>query len=351
MPADGLSSVRFGGWTAEELRATLRGSSSAGSDQGLDDAIRFVRGVAQLVRQREAINDDPSSLSIFLLAPNPPNHAGFKRDPLLHAGQTSFAGKIWCVNAPVKMGWGTDLRTADHDEIFITVTDELELGDCPAIIVDSRPGVTQVHHYPSGLASPDECVPVGLRSGDIDIYRLSDVIGRVYRGFLKTPDAQPQGTKLWSDSQKHRPDPQAEHRIQALLLPAFGEALPTCRVWHEFAGTMGRADIHIAEHNPLDQSQVTHLAVLELKVLRSFSDGGSRYSDSHNQDLVKKGIEQAGAYRAEHGHQVAALCCFDMRKDDTGEECFESWRELAETMIVSLRRWYLFATSQLAREA
>lgn len=351
MPADGRSSVRFGGWTAEELHATLRGSSGAGSDQDLDDTIRFVRGVAQLVRQREAVNDDPSSLSVFLLAPNRPHDAGFERDPLLHAGQTALAGKIWCVNAPVKTGWGTDLGTADHDEIFVTVTDELELGDCPAIIVDSRLEVTRVHHYPSGLASPDECVPVSLRTGDIDIYSLSAVVGRVYHRFLKTPDAQPLATRLWSDSRRHRPDAKAEHKIQALLLAAFGEALPTCRVWHEFAGAMGRADIHITEHDPLDQSRVTHLAVLELKVLRSFSDGGTSYSDSHNQGLVKKGIEQAGAYRAEHGHRVAALCCFDMRENDTGEECFESWRELAETMIVSLRRWYLFATSQLAREA
>ena len=109
---------------------------------------------------------------------------------------------------------------------------------------------------------------------------------------------------------------------------------------------MGRADIHIAEHDPLDHSQLTHLAVLELKVLRSFSEGGASYSDRKNRTCVEDGIKQAGAYRQEHRHRVAALCCFDMRKEDTGEECFEPWRTLAVIRSVALKRWYLFATSK-----
>ena len=115
---------------------------------------------------------------------------------------------------------------------------------------------------------------------------------------------------------------------------------------------MGRADIHIAEHDPLDYSRLTYLAVLEIKVLRTFSDTGKTgYSDKKNLTWIEDGIKQAAAYREEHGHRVAVLCCFDMRKEDTGEECFEPFRSLAETRSVDLRRWYLFASSRLAREA
>ncbi|MYC67240.1 MAG: hypothetical protein F4X12_12995 [Acidobacteriia bacterium] len=294
---------------------------------------------------------EASSLSVFLLAPQPPHNAGFSRDPLLHAGQTSLGGKIWCVNAPVRMGWGADLETADHDQMFVTVTDDLGLGDCPAIILDPRPAVMRAYHYPRGLDFPDECVEVGLRADDVDIGRLSDVAERIYLQFLRTPDAQPTASRLWRDSRRHRPDSAAESKIQTLLLAAFQGALPTCRVWFEFAGVMGRADIHIVEHDPLDYLQVTHLAVLELKVLRSFSANGTPYSDSDNQTWVEQGIRQAEAYRDEHGHRVAALYCFDMRREDTGEGWFEPWHRLAQEKCVALKRWYLFATSALAREA
>ena len=354
MPAEHGSPLRFGGWTPEELRETFRDSSGAVSDHGVDAVIRFVRGVAHLVRRREAVDNDrsdPRAISIFLLAPDPPQHVEFERDPLLYKGQTSLAGKIWCVNAPVIMGWGTDLETTDADESFLTVTDILELGDCPAILVDPRLEIPEVDYYPDGLASPDKCLPVRLHTTDVDIHRLSGVVERVYQRFLKTPSAQPQANRLWEKPSKHIPHQRAEHKIQALLLPAFVEAFATCRVWDEFAGTMGRADIHIAEHDPLEHSRVTHLAVLELKVLRSFSKEGQPYSVNRTQNWVEDGIKQAGVYRAEHGHRIAALFCFDMRKEDTGETCFEPFRELADTKGVALRRWYLFASSKLARNA
>ena len=354
LPADDGWRLRFGRWTAEELGETLRDSTGAGSDQDVADGSRFVRGVAQLVRRREAMDrdsTDPRTIAIFILAPNPPDRLAFKRDPLLYMGRTSLAGKIWCVNAAVRMGWGANLTTSDANEMFLTVTEELELGDHPAIIVDPRLGMTEVHHYPNGLSVPDSCEGIRLHATDVDIVSLSSVVERIYQRHLKTPSAQPQATKLWKRARDHRPHRHAEHRIQALLLPAFTVRWPTCRVWHEFAGTMGRADIHITEHDPVDQSRLTHLAVLELKVLRSFSETGEEYLDGAVRAGVEEGIKQAGAYREEHGHRVAALCCFDMRDEDTGEECFSAWRTLATKKDVALRRWYLFASSKLARDA
>ena len=239
---EGRWPLRFGAWTPEELRATLRDSSGAGADQGLDDTSRFVRGVARLVRRRQAVDQDrtdPPAISIFLLSPNPPRDVEFKRDPLLHAGHTCLAGKIWCVNAPVKMGWGVDFDTADADELFVTVTDKLELGGCPAIIVDSRLDVTEVQHYPKGLEEPDTCVQVRLHTSDVDILRLSDVVERVYQSHLKTPDAQPRANKLWEEPRNHEPHQLAEYRIQALLLPAFSIGLANLQSVGRVCGNHG----------------------------------------------------------------------------------------------------------------
>lgn len=293
---------------------------------------------------------DPPGIAVFLLAPNPPRHREFKRDPLLHAGRTSLAGKIWCVNAPVMMGWEASLDTTDPDEIFRTVTDSLELGECPGVVLDSRLGASEVFLYPEGLDVPDVCVPVRLGTDDVDLVRLSAVIEQVYQNHLKTPSAQPRANKLWKDARRHWPDRLAEQKVQALLLPAFSVKWPTCQVREEFAGTMGRVDIHIYEHDPLDYSRRAYLAVLELKVLRSFSDNGTPYSDRDNRDWVEEGIKQVDSYRVEHGHRVAVLCCFDMRKGKAGEEWFAPWHRLADSREVALRCWRLFASSRAARD-
>ncbi|MDE2823438.1 MAG: hypothetical protein OXK79_08025 [Chloroflexota bacterium] len=294
---------------------------------------------------------DPPAIAVFLLAPKPPQNREFRRDPLLHAGRTSLAWKIWCVNAPVMMGWEASLDTTDPNEIFLTVTESLKLGDCPAVVLDSRLGVNEVYLYPEGLAAPDVCTPVRLRTSDVDLVGLSAVIERVYESHLKTPSSQPRANKLWKDSRRHRPHRRAEQKIQALLLPALSVAWPTCQVREEFPGTMGRIDIHIYEQNPLDYCQRTYLAVVELKVLRSFTDSGTPYSDSDNRGWVEEGIKQVEAYRVEHGHRVGALCCFDMRKEYVGEEWFAPWHRLAERKEVALRCWYLFASSRAARDA
>lgn len=90
------SHVRLGRWTPGELERTLRDSTGAGSDEGVGEADRFVCGVAQLLRRREAkqgASEDPPAISIFLLAPNPPVHAGLVRAPLLYLGETSLTGR------------------------------------------------------------------------------------------------------------------------------------------------------------------------------------------------------------------------------------------------------------------
>lgn len=243
------------------------------------------------------------------------------------------------------------LETTDDDEMFRTVTDSLQLGGSPAVIVSSHAGAIEAYYYPQGLSAPDSCRAIQLHTSDIDMARLTAIVERVYEELLKTPGAPPPANRVWENASRHRPRPDAEHRIQALLRPAFVGAWPTCRVRAEVPGVMGRADIEIVEHDVLDQSRVTHLAVLELKVLRSFSEGGEPYSEAESQRAVEEGIEQAGAYRNERHHRIAALYCFDMRATDTGEECFELWRTLADEMSVQLHRWYLYASARLARKA
>ncbi len=353
MPAE-ETVLSLGGWAPDQLVSTIRKFSGTGSDYDIDDAVRFVRGVTAVVRRREAVdatNNDPKDLAVFLLAPDSPDVPDLMREPMLDAGQSTIAGKVWFVNAPVVSGKAKQLVVRTADEVFKVITEDLGLGKVPATIVDPRGKRTVVRFYPKGLIDPDNCASVRLHCSDVDLHQIYEIIERVYQQCLKTPDAQAKANKLWDNPDRFRPKRIAEHQVQAYLKPAFAAAFPSCRVYDEFAGTMGRADLHLEEQNPSTPGNVTFLAVLELKVLRSYSDGGSEYSNTHVTEWVKKGVLQAGAYRKERGHRIAALCCFDMREQDTGDQCFDDVSELAADLNVALRRWFLFASSELARQA
>ncbi|CAB1058849.1 hypothetical protein D1BOALGB6SA_3607 [Olavius sp. associated proteobacterium Delta 1] len=351
MPLDRTYSG-LGGWSQDDLRSTLQEFSNVGSDFDIDETIRFIRGVVNVVRKRERIdegNTDPRKLSVFLLAPDAYAQGDLPREPMIDSGMTVLAGKIWFVNAPVIAGKMKPIITDVADEIFRIVTDEINVGEVPAVVVDPRPPVTEVRYYHNGMRLPDDRISLRIDCSDITIQEICDIINRVYNQCLITPDAQPEGNKLWKNSSKFRPYRNAEHRVQAFLKPAFAGAFPTCRIYHESAGTAGRADLHIEEPDPFNRENVINIAVIELKVLRSYGETGSSYSDTNVREWIEEGIRQAYMYRKEKGHRFAALCCFDMRKTDNGSVCFEPYNNFAEEKNVELRRWYLYSSSKVYR--
>ncbi len=356
MPAE-QASLDFAGWTSDELRTIFQQFSGVGSDHDLELEDRFVRGVATLVRKREAIDqthEDPKKLSVFLLAPDVGGQADLPRKPMLDNGKTTIAGYIWFVNAAVVWGRSKQLEVEDSDGVFRTVTDELDLGDVPTVIVDPSPPKTEVRYYQKGLNALDEYKRVSLHCSEVDLERIIAVVDDVYDQCLKTPTVQPPPNKLWKDADKHWPHGNAEQRVQALLKAAFAREFPSSKYYKvedEIPGIMGRADLQIAEQDPLSPEKLTYHAVLELKVLRSFSENGKSHGAKKNEESVEKGVRQAGMYRRERGHRIAALCCFDMRKKDDGNKCFEAVSKLAGKLEVALRRWYLYASSELARKA
>lgn len=353
MSAEDVTWLQRPGWTVDELRQTLQATVGPGADYTLDHATRFVRGVATVVRRRTAMDEsrqDPRQLSVFLLHPTTEPEAGLAHEPMLDNGLTPIAGKIWFVNAPVLSGFMRDLETEDAAGVFRLIVEDLGLRDVAAVVVDPRLPTIGVRYYPNGLGDPDSCINVRLHGSNVELQDVCEVIERAYTRCLITPDAQATANRLWADTSKSRPFRDAEHRIQAALYHFFSDAFPTCKVFDEFKGTTGRADLHVVEHDPLDHDKVTYLIVLELKVLRSRGEGGASYSEAENLTWVDQGVKQAGAYRQEHGHRVAALCCFDMRDNDSGDECFAHVRKLASRLNVALRRWYLYSNSERWRD-
>jgi hypothetical protein len=335
----------LGPWNDAELAGTARENAGIGSNADLPNKIRFIAGVAQLIRRRLARTEgeaDPGQPAVFLLGQVPRTYQNVpppKRVPMLDNGLTPLSGRLWFVA----------LDECDDDTLFRVVTDTVALGDVPTILFDPRPTMPQIRYYPSGLKNLDDYQLLPMADGDISLSQIFEAIDNIYRNCLITPDAQPVAGRLWENSNKWYPIRDAEGRIQLALKAGLVTAFPYCAVRHEQASVPGRVDLEIEESDPIDRGVTVRHAVLELKVLRSFGSTGDSVSLTETIEWIASGVRQAAAYRDDKEARAAALCCFDMRKEDSGESCFEQVRDLAKEYEVRLKRWFLFASADLYR--
>lgn len=354
--AEGDETKSLGSWTGADFAGTARANFGIGADADLPSDVRFLAGVAKLIRRRLAehgAETDPARPAVFLLEPNGRPHkaeAPPKRVPMLDNGLTSVTGKLWFVSPVVVSGKYIELDEADDDALFAFVTDALALGQVPAIVFDPRTTVPTVQFYPNGLSEPEKCDAVIISITDVSLQQIYEAINKVYQHCLVTPEAQALAGKLWVDGNKWWPSPKAEDVLQLYLRAGLTTAFPTCIVRHEQTAAPGRLDLEIEQSDPLVPGKITRHAVLELKVLRSFNSSGTTVSENETLEWVKSGVRQAAAYRDERGALAAALCCFDMRKEHTGEKCFEHVQEFAAKLIVELKHWFVFGTSKQYRQ-
>ena len=347
----------LGPWADADLGGTARANVGIGADSDLPTSVRFIRNVAMLIRRRLALDSghaDPARPGVFLLEPVPrPGKSGAmpQRVPMLDNGLTALAGRLWFVSAVVVTGNYVELEDCDDAELFRIITDDLHLGQVPAVVFDPRTPVPEVRFYPNGLQNAEDCTLVTVATGDVSLDRIFDAIDLVHKNCLVTPEAQPKAGNLWEDKGKWWASSEAEDMIQVNIKAGLAAAFPTCTVRHEQVQVSGRLDLEIEESDAVDRSQVTRHAVLELKVLRSYRSTGTTVAESETLNWVEEGVKQAAAYRNDRGARQAALCCFDMRQHDTGEKCFEHIREQAVRLSVILKRWFLYATSSQYRDA
>lgn len=349
--------VDLGAWAGDDLADTVRTTFTVGADSDLPDEVRFVAGIAKLVVRciaQATDGIDSPTPAIFLLAPVPVAAAerfGPKRVPMLDNGLTPVNGRLWFVSPVVVVGSYIELEDYDDDRIFGFVTDELQLGDAPAIVFDPRTRALEVRLYRKGLNYPEEYEASSVGCVDLGLPRILEVVDLIHGRCFITPDAQEQAGLLWHDKAKFIPVENAEKVVQFYLRVGLTTAFPVCTVRTEQHGLPGRLDLEIEESDAVDRSQFIRHAILELKVLRSFWSTGTPVSEEYTRDWVESGVKQAAAYRNERHARAAALCCFDMRCDDTGQDCFRHVIELATTHRVLLKVWFLYASSKQYRDA
>ena len=340
-------------WSDQQLLQTATNYAGAGADADQPPTVRFLRGVANLVRKRlRRGTEDVVAPAVFLLCPADPqtiDREVLKPEKMLDNGLTPVEGKLWLVGPVVLSGRWMPLGTFEGNALFELVISGLKQGDVPAVIYDPRDDPNQIRYYPTGLQDADVCEIIDIPTVSMDIQRILAVVDRVCKKQLITPDAQSQVGKLWEKPRRHWVAEKAELTIQLYLVTALFAALPTCVVRSEQAQATGRLDIEIEESDYARPGHVIRHAVLELKVLRSFGSTGIPVTSTEVQGWIDKGVDQAYSYREERRALQSALCCFDMRKSHADVSGFAEVAEKANRLAVTIRRWCLFASAEAYR--
>lgn len=352
------NSDSLGPWADADLGKTAHADAGIGADDGLPSDVRFVTNVAKLLRRRRAqpgAEKDLEEPAIFLLQPIPPGPESApkttKRIPMLDNGLTIVNGRIWFIGAGPGSGHYLEYEATNDDNLFRLVTDTLGQAATPAILYDPRLEVPEARFYPLGLGEPDKYRIVPIGTVEISFEEVVNAVEGVYKSCLVTPRAQSKVGKLWNHQAKRWPSKNAEAIVQLHVKAGLAGAFPTCTVREEQPMAEGNLDLEIEQSDPLDRGKVTRHAVLELKVLRSFRATGGAVTDNETLDWITSGVTQVNAYGQGKGAKLSALLCFDMRKENTGEKCFDHVRELAASLNVCLRRWFLYAKSKHYQES
>ena len=340
-------------WTDEELLSTAEENIGAGSDADLPEDVRFLVGVIRVIRKRLATTavHEGAEPAVFFYSPAiPPDVASeVTTVPMLDNGQNALDGKLWFVGVVAASGRSYALESWDDESVFSLASD-LGLGSVPAVVLDPRLGTPEVRFYPAGLEEPDERRLCRIEASSATIADVIAAVAAVHQQSLITPSRQPGNAKLWKVQSKHWPRDDAEKRIQGLLHAGLAGAFPSCMIRPEESQATGRIDLEIEEPLPGADGGFVRLALLELKVLRSFGSTGKSVTAARTKQWVEEGVVQAHAYRVDRGTRESALCCFDMRKTHSGESCFDHVKHLAASNRVVLDVRHIFASSNALRE-
>jgi hypothetical protein len=342
-------------WTDDALLATAAAYPGVGSDADLPEVDRFRAAVSRLVAKTIAqeVGEVRTGLGVFLLEPlgAPGDFAELStRVPMLDRGGEELVGRVWFVTHLVTVGTWVPADFDTHDEFFKYVTDDVGLGEAPTVVYVPGDGDPELRFYAAGLADPETVERLQIAARPISLEEIFQRIEPLYKNQLVTPGVQQRSSSVWARAAAGRASSSAEDTLSSLLTAGLNTAFPHCKVRTEQPLPAGRLDIEIEERIPNVPGAIMRHAILELKVLRGRRENGVAVSAATCRAAVAEGVLQAAAYRLDKGALAAALCCFDMRPNFAGAQCFADVLETAAQTDVVLQVWHLFDSAEKYRQ-
>lgn len=339
------------GWSDEDLLQSLNDYSGSAYNQDASEPARFWHSAIKIIKKRKQIS--PSTLvespTVFIMAPLPDDITDAEQQPAFDRGRIEIAGKAWFGSKGLASAAALPIPLGSDADLFDCVVNKWHRGDAPALYFH---GIDQeARIYPKGMMHPAECEIVSLDGTHLTLDTIHRIMDAMHVELLETPSASDLQRSLWANKSKWWPVNESEKGIQGILHVALKShtLFTPLKVDQEHSSRMGRCDFILKEQDAADPTSWVHHAILELKVVKSFTHTGSPVGESTNIKAVSDGLDQARDYRVAHSCRLAALCCYDMRKkpDPAGAIAHEASR--AEEDELGLWSWPIYNTVKALR--
>ena len=344
----------LGGMSLDEIEAASR-EQPFPENAGASPSERFVLKVSALVRVRQA-QGDSGGVAVFLQSDALQSDAegcGGAFHPFLATGNDTITERVWLSNATLGGAYALDVDCSDQAVIFDKVRAS-GFENLPALVIDWRGAVPVGRFYARGLGDLEQVQEVLLTYTDITADDLKACLDTAHQTALATPQRVGEGhaEQIWTDAGKGWPAHRPEERIQGKLINHLRARYTMHVVRAERKNDDGITDLMIFAHTQdvAGQKVVVNEWVLELKALTDKTEFGNPVPPSDIKKRISDGLIQAVSYRKEEHARHAALCCYDMRANDEGDEaCFAEVNAEAIEEDVTLWRWYIFRTTKALR--
>lgn len=318
-------------------------------------ADRFVQAVRTLVEKRAQKrwpNEGTADVAVFVLVEYPrrvgETHGGQPfADPI--AQGTRLLGRVFFSSADATHGQLIPIPTEANE--ILEWLDDHSLGGCPMVTVyrHQKLMVTRC----CGIAHSARSDAIRDQEPAATVQELMDALGHYHRSRVVTPTSCPDG--VWKPDSAHRyiPGPLPEKSIQSDLDVALnfwfrGVVRAEC----EDRTNIGRIDVRLLKK--VANGPLAYWIILELKVIKSFTNTESRVGDSTNVAAIVEGVEQAGSYRANRCAEEGRLEIYDLRQDKSDdltvrEDVLDTLARYSPPPKISV--WPVFGSAHDARNA
>lgn len=343
----------FGGVSLDEI-GNLAETEGVPGAAGGSLPTKFARRVSNLITSR-CSKGESGSYTLSLLSEDLSNTKALcdhVEQPLLDHGNDPVGDHVFITSVTLTSAFQLKLEWDSIDKLFSFIG-ERGLGDLPAIVVDWRSDQPVGKFYRSGLNEREAADAILFDDVPISTEAVLEAL-KNFREKIKTPSIsiESHGKRIWQEAGKGIPENRPEECIQGRLVDALSAVFCGYNVRAETPTEEGRADVAIYKKT-LSVNGVTAFVcewLLELKALCDMTSSGKISTANHTQ-AIEDGLYQAIAYKSNLGALKGALCCFDMRSSDLGDEaCFQHILGDARENEILLWRGFLYRSAKAARD-
>ncbi len=342
------------GVTDEEL-ATIASRSPALPNLRVPLADRFSQAIRMLVERRAQDGwpaEGEADVAVFVLVDYPRKvgevHGGEPfADPT--AQGTPLLGRLFFSSADASHGQFIPIPT--EAAVILEWLEDNGFADCPIVIVYRNAKEMVTRRF--GIQDSARSDVIRDQEPTATVQELTQALKHYHRSRVVSPMGCPDG--VWKPNSAHRyipgarPEKSIQKDLQIALSFWFRGVL---KVDQEENTNIGRIDICLLKNQA--NRGLACWVILELKVIKSFTNTESSVRDSTNVEAIAKGVRQAGSFRANRGAEEGRLEIYDLRQDKS--EDLSATNDVLDAMATNspppvVEVWPVYGSADDARKA